>query len=361
MTFFPSSTVRSIAPLFALCWTLGAVGPSAIPLCPGLTIVTAISDPKGDYESIKTVESVTDKAVNLRYSSERHFNGTLRRIKVQRAIDVTDLQNAILYLHHFDEKVAIRIPGSTAIGTSAGVLRALNTKGEAQLAIIERTGSASPVDKKTHPNLYDYQMVETIRRVGSRMYSVTVNEARVELPAIHAHGDYYGDKADFLFLDDERNPLTLKFRIGTATLDVVKIAYRCSPDASGPAAAAGSGIERALAESGRADIYAIFFSFNSDEIREESAPTLAEIAGVLKRHPDWKLAINGHTDNIASDTYNLQLSRRRAEAVKGALVSRYGIVAARLATAGLGEASPKDTNDTLEGRARNRRVELVKQ
>jgi outer membrane protein OmpA-like peptidoglycan-associated protein len=80
----------------------------------------------------------------------------------------------------------------------------------------------------------------------------------------------------------------------------------------------------------------------------------------MKKHPDWRLGIEGHTDNIASDRFNLDLSRRRAAAVKDALVTRHGIDAARLTTGGAGESRPLDTNDTLEGRARNRRVELVR-
>ena len=131
----------------------------------------------------------------------------------------------------------------------------------------------------------------------------------------------------------------------------------------GPGTGAGSGaaaLEESLAKTGRADVYSIYFAFNSDEIREESESTLREIAEVLRRHPEWKLVIEGHTDNIATDAYNLQLSQRRAAAVKQALVSGKGVAGARLTTGGFGEARPKDTNDTLEGRARNRRVELVR-
>ena len=333
----------------------------SVPLCPGLTIVTAINDPKGDYESIKTIDTVAAGEVSVRYSTERETNSVITRTKVHRVIALSDLEAAPLYVHHFDSGAAVRIPGSTAIGTSAAVLRGLKLKGEAPLALIDAAGRMSPVDKRTHPNLYDYQMLETVRRIGSRQYSVTVNGAKATLPAIHAAGDYFGTKADFLFLDDERNPLTLKFRIGTATLDVVQITYPCAAATSQAGAPPGaSAIERALAETGRADVHSIFFSFNSDLIREESEVSLREIAGLLQRRGGWKLAINGHTDNIAGDAYNLELSRRRAAAVKEALVTRYGIAADRLTTAGHGEASPTDTNDTLEGRARNRRVELVK-
>lgn len=87
---------------------------------------------------------------------------------------------------------------------------------------------------------------------------------------------------------------------------------------------------------------------------------LREIAELLRRPTDWRLAIEGHTDSIATDRFNLELSARRAAAVKAALTSRHGIVEGRLSTSGAGESRPKARNDTPEGRARNRRVELVR-
>lgn len=129
---------------------------------------------------------------------------------------------------------------------------------------------------------------------------------------------------------------------------------------------AGSGnkaaeLEKALQEGDKVDIYDIFFSFNSATLRPESDETLHVIADLLNKYPDWKLAIGGHTDSIASDSFNLDLSNRRAAAVKAALVERFKIADNRLSTQGYGEASPRDSNDSLEGRARNRRVELMKQ
>jgi len=75
--------------------------------------------------------------------------------------------------------------------------------------------------------------------------------------------------------------------------------------------------------------------------------------------PGWKLTITGHTDNIGGHKYNLDLSQRRSAAVKRALVERYHIDPNRLSISGDGDSDPIDTNDTLEGRARNRRVELT--
>ena len=88
---------------------------------------------------------------------------------------------------------------------------------------------------------------------------------------------------------------------------------------------------------------------------------LREIADALNHNTAWKLRVEGHTDNIGGDQYNLELSQRRAEAVKLALVTRYHIAATRLTPQGFGATRPKEPNDTLAGRARNRRVELVRE
>jgi OmpA-OmpF porin, OOP family len=80
----------------------------------------------------------------------------------------------------------------------------------------------------------------------------------------------------------------------------------------------------------------------------------------MKKDPSWVLVVEGHTDNIGGDLRNQDLSSRRAAAVKAALVER-GVSADRLNTAGCGASVPRETNDTLAGRARNRRVELTRQ
>jgi outer membrane protein OmpA-like peptidoglycan-associated protein len=116
----------------------------------------------------------------------------------------------------------------------------------------------------------------------------------------------------------------------------------------------------ALNASGRVATHGILFDVNSDHIRPESAPTLLEIADMLKAHSDLKLTIEGHTDNTGDPAANQALSERRAASVKSALVSNYGIDASRLATKGFGASKPAASNDTAEGRQQNRRVELVK-
>ncbi len=106
--------------------------------------------------------------------------------------------------------------------------------------------------------------------------------------------------------------------------------------------------------------YGIYFDSASDRIKEESERVLKDIADVMTKNPTWKLSVEGHTDNLGGDTYNVDLAKRRAAAVKQALVEHYKIDEKRLHPAGFGASKPKDTNETLQGRALNRRVELVR-
>ena len=115
-----------------------------------------------------------------------------------------------------------------------------------------------------------------------------------------------------------------------------------------------------MAEQGRVATHGILFDFGSDQLRPESTPTLKEIGGMLTGHPDLKLTIEGHTDNVGGDAANQALSEKRAAAVKQYLVSTYAIDAGRLTTKGFGASKPVSPNASAEGRQNNRRVELVK-
>ena len=345
-----------------------AQGSPTIPLCAGLTIVGAVNEPRGDYEPILQITSVDDRAVHAKYSTNTVVGGVVRHLTVSRTILKEDLARSGMLVNWFTAQAPVTIPGSTGFGTSAAVLAALKTKGVAALALVDRGASAMPADRNVHPNIYDYRATYELHRLDRTPATVpvTVNGTKMELPVITARGTHQGDTAEFHFLDDERNPISLRIQFtpfGSAAPDTVsqtvKIAYRCSQSPSSTPAHA-TVLEKALLETGRVDVYDIYFDFNSDRIREESAPTLKEIADVLRRHPDWNLAIEGHTDSIGSGAANLDLSQRRAGSVKAALVTSFSIGADRLTTSGYGEARPRDRNDTLDGRARNRRVELVR-
>ena len=108
------------------------------------------------------------------------------------------------------------------------------------------------------------------------------------------------------------------------------------------------------------DLYGIHFDFDKATLHRQTAELVKDIGEMLRDNPTWTLSIEGHTDSIGDAGYNQGLSERRAAAVITALVNRHGVDPARLQSVGRGETSPKATNDTLQGRAINRRVELVR-
>ena len=117
----------------------------------------------------------------------------------------------------------------------------------------------------------------------------------------------------------------------------------------------------ALGKDGRVALYGILFDFDKAELKPESDKQLVEMANLLKANAGLKVFIVGHTDNKGTLAYNVDLSQRRAEAVARALAVRYGIAADRMVARGVGALSPLAPNDSEDGQAKNRRVELVRQ
>ena len=127
---------------------------------------------------------------------------------------------------------------------------------------------------------------------------------------------------DLKVSDDPLNPTVLffKFEDDPFRIEVTKIQF---PNQE-------KRIEQALAKGKKAVVYGIYFDFNSDKIKPESKQVLDEIAEALKNSPDWRLTVDGHTDNVGGDAYNLDLSKRRSLSVKQALVVQYHIAPDRL-------------------------------
>ena len=203
-------------------------------------------------------------------------------------------------------------------------------------------------------------------------FPLIINDERVNVPSIHVRANLKvienagisgpgrpgprDQPAEAYILDDPNAPVMLSWMLGANIKDydsfkvqLVRITYpRDKPI-----------IEQQLERNRKAITWGLNFDFNSDTIRPVSEPVLKEIAQAMADKPDWKLTIAGNTDNIGGPKYNLDLSQRRSASVKKALVERYHVDPNRLSTAGHGDSDPIDTNDTLEGRARNRRVELT--
>jgi OOP family OmpA-OmpF porin len=115
-----------------------------------------------------------------------------------------------------------------------------------------------------------------------------------------------------------------------------------------------------ISANGHVSLYGIYFETDSATVKPESEPTLGEIAKLLKTTADLQLYVVGHTDSVGGYDHNMQLSTRRAKAVVDALTGRFGIKPQRLHAAGVGFLSPVAPNTTEDGRAKNRRVELVR-
>lgn len=374
--------------------------PVKIPLRPGLTVVVAFAMPDGDGESIGRLDTVDSRGLHFTLSGEkivREGGGTgleglpgleelfgtpkksggasqkpkVQRIQTKRSVLAADLQTARHLQAQFSNGDPTVFPGSTTLRLSTLVYNELKTKGQTEMSCQCATGMAAMVGglgkalggvlggPGVAPELKDLEdmgrLSGTVKRVGNGTVPVAVilNGSRVNLPAIHARGVLGGEDADFYFLDDPENPMSLSLQVGDNRAQVVKVTFTAEANARP--------IAVALETAGRAEVYGIYFDFASDTIKPESEPVLREIADALTNNAAWKLTVEGHTDNVGGDNYNLDLSRRRAAAVKTALVSRHKIAADRLVTSGFGASRPKETNDTLEGRATNRRVELVRQ
>ena len=120
-----------------------------------------------------------------------------------------------------------------------------------------------------------------------------------------------------------------------------------------------SDMAQQISETGSVSLYGIFFDTNSSTVREDSDATLQEIAKLFQQQPNLNLLVVGHTDNAGAFEYNMNLSQNRAKSVVDELSAKYGVSQERLVPVGVSYASPVSSNATEEGRALNRRVELV--
>jgi outer membrane protein OmpA-like peptidoglycan-associated protein len=403
--------------LAALGLALPAQAPGTVPALPqrpGLTIVSAVAgdtflgNRRGDYEMAVTVASLSAAGAELTASSfVRNNAGKHEWLRFRRTVPASDLRTAGTQVLGFATEDVPTVPGTTSLGPSVLVMAEARQKGQVEFKV------RNYADRRDNPGM--------LRRVGIEELPVLLNGRRVALPALHMRGqlgpDGHRRPWSFWFFDDPAQPITLKVSYGaegapeTAGPEWLRQVIRIDvPDAesgagvnagaegpeagetegggmgtgantgggdggagagTGPGGGTGTGagagglgamagMNRDLGEVCRVTVPGVYFEFDSDALNPASAPWIGLVAEVLRRHPDWTVTIEGHTDSIGDPGYNQGLSVRRADALRQELVARHRIAAARLGTQGFGASRPLEPNTTLEGRARNRRVELVR-
>lgn len=340
----------------------------SIHIKPGAILTTSWSLPKGDAESDNKIQSVTPDALAFQYDGV-----------AARYIDMSDKRHAVLNNTVCGKDILQGEAFSTgwyftkdltAPGLYPGLTHILLPTGK--FATLKSTGSLPMVfgwydytDTLTEWELIAWKGTLTRVEAEDVPFPLIIDDDRVNVPAIHVRGQMkvlenagrfgaHDQPADAYILDDPNTPIVLSWLFGkdlkqddAFRVQYIRVRYG-EPK-----------LEQKLAKDKKAITYGINFDYNSAVITPQSEPVLKEIAQAMADKPDWKLTITGHTDNIGGSKYNLALSQRRSAAVKQALVERYHVNPNRLSTGGDGDTDPVDTNDTLEGRARNRRVELT--
>jgi outer membrane protein OmpA-like peptidoglycan-associated protein len=352
---FALAALQIVAPTHVL----HAQSAPQIPLVTGLTIVSALHYPEGDRENIVNVSEASSAGARYTWSYEQHGGGDVThlpdRAKFRRFVRASDLAGAPRLDAVFPSNAPEESPGFTAFSISRAAYQRLLAEKQMPYTIttVQGVGGFGKLGGVFASRM---TMRGTLSLASPRPepMSVLLNGARVNVPTLRLKGSFAlqdeKDVMDMWVLADSTHPLILRVVDGTDVLQTIRIDLP-TKDAS---------IERELATACRAEIPGIYFAFNSAELDPASEPALSEMNKLLAKHTDWMLAIEGHTDNIGGDASNLTLSTKRADAVRSALVARYHIAAARLRSAGFGATRPREPNTTIEGRARNRRVELVR-
>lgn len=346
------------------------VDPAKIPIKPGMHMVNAWRRFNGDVEGIFTIDSVEKNKVTFSHAStgfpdNRSTEGT--KTDTSRTLCRSDLDAAKIFMTEHEADFPNIFPGTTAITMPLQLFQQVKSTGKIHWEYREYYRMGSPARFVPFPFQGDLARVES----QDVPFSVILNDEPVQVPTIHLKGvvnfsgapkiknlmtisESENQETEVYVTDNPDNPICLLYKQGPVfQVKIVKITV--------PIQKPVPLLEEQLAKQKKAIIYGIYFDFDKDTIKPESEPVLKEIVKAMTDNPDWKLRVDGHTDNIGGDAHNLDLSKRRAASVKTALVERYHISADRLTTNGFGASSPIDRNDTLEGRARNRRVELSRE
>lgn len=334
-----------------------AAAQSTVPFGPGVVynyVMHNIGTP--DWQFYTTVQSVTpDETIYEELRTLPGPDGNPRHSVYHRTVSRREAANAKGIDNgpgcNLSDSVDAQHRGSVLRMASQRVFRELKTTGETEVTVFYQLGCSDI-----------FTATGTLKRVEATPVKVSIllNGERLDLSTVHARGTLgpFDQREDvqFWFLDDSVRPwMVRESTIWNRKEYMQQLGTILAPDPKVEAK-----MEQALSKQCRAPVYGILFETASADLNPASRPTLQQIGAVMQRHADWKLTIEGHTDSIGGAASNLDLSNRRAAAVKTALAGQYGVAADRLLIKGYGLSRPVESNTTIEGRARNRRVELVR-
>jgi len=344
-----------------------AMAQIAVPLVPGLTLTTAIAEPDGDYESRKRLLAREEDGWRLAYSADvRDAQGQLETIQSERIVHDADLASARAYRNYFESDVEEDYPGTTALGVSSVVLEELKGPAVSRFVLVgddsflRRAFADGPVQDQSVLAMASAFTASAgtsfkgeLKRQGSGTLEVLVNGRLQELQVVVAAGLFTAKsgrrmQAELHILDDAANPIALEWRIGETRLRVVRIDYPMPVN----------DLANTLKAEKRVALPGLYFDFGSAVLRPESAAALPAILEAVRAAPEG-LMLEGHTDNVGNTKANQALSLARAESVWSALSALDPSLGPKPVIQGFGATRPRASNDTLEGRAQNRRVELA--
>ena len=337
-----------------------------LPPVAGVSLVQTLNTSQGDRESVHTVADVTSKGLRWTWQLiEVHPDGDTLRQEFRYAELYPDLADAIRLRIYHESDGPEEHPGYTMHAVSRAVYRRLRAAGSDtfQIMTVEATGGGMLAGLGVSGSRATPVRWRGTLSVASPVpvpFPLLVNGRRVEIPALQLRGRFTARgktwEPHLWILADSTYSLLLKW-IGAYgesgnVLQTIRLdlPLKVLPE-----------LERGLSTVCRAELPGIYFAFNSAVLDAVSDRTIAAVADLMAKYPDWAVTLEGHTDSIGTAAANRVLSERRVEAVRSRLVSHYKVDGARLRTSGLGSARPREPNSTIEGRARNRRVELVRE
>jgi outer membrane protein OmpA-like peptidoglycan-associated protein len=394
-------------------WGVAQETVTRIPLVSGLTLMSSLHFAEGDRENVVEVAAVDSSGALYSWRMvEIRANGDTITEQFGRRVRANDLAGAPRIDPVFKSSDPEERPGYTAFSISSAVYTELRDRGTAaySLTTIENTQGVFGAVASSLGGIGGQDRARykgTLNRVSPEPapFPLLVDGRRVSVPALHLKGTFTKGlqrlEYEFWVLADSAHPLLLKTLVKDHVYQLVRVNFPIEwPDGPAGTLAAGDGdgpgrlgtgamaamgdgkgvgapglgkagggglggggvatLERQLDTVCRIELPGVYFAFNSARIDPASDRSLAALARMLAGHREWVMTVEGHTDSIGTAAANQKLSQRRAEAVRARLAERHGVDTRAWKAAGYGPGRPREPNATIEGRARNRRVELVR-